>query len=150
MKTTSLPKLNKTIAVLAAACLITIAASYEAQAAKPDRERPSEFLAVITDAEPDLDAKTIRITGDKFAEGDAFIGSVELYLAETGITPLTVDSYAKGQTAAGVAFEQLVVSARVTKSGSAIAQSGDYIGRIDVDSSSANAPLNIIIDTVVP
>ncbi len=48
------------------------------------------------------------------------------------------------------AFEQLVVSARVTKSGSAIAQSGDYIGRIDVSSKAANNSLSIIIDTVVP
>lgn len=48
------------------------------------------------------------------------------------------------------AFEQLVVSARVTRSGSAIAQSGDYIGRVEINSKAVSTPLNIIIDTLVP
>ncbi len=48
------------------------------------------------------------------------------------------------------AFSQLVVSARVTKSGAAIAQSGDYLGSIDVESKSAAAVLDIVIDTMVP
>jgi len=48
------------------------------------------------------------------------------------------------------AFSQLVVSARVTKSGAAIAQSGDYLGSIDVETKSATAVLDIVIDTVVP
>jgi hypothetical protein len=48
------------------------------------------------------------------------------------------------------AFDQLVVSARVTRTGSAIAQSGDYIGEIDVTDKSADVTLNIEIDTVVP
>ena len=48
------------------------------------------------------------------------------------------------------AFEQLVISARVTTSGSAIAQSGDYIGRIEVDSQAINTSLKVIIDTMVP
>jgi hypothetical protein len=48
------------------------------------------------------------------------------------------------------AFEQLVVSARVTKSGSAISQSGDYIGQIDVKDKSSEKTLNVVIDTAVP
>lgn len=48
------------------------------------------------------------------------------------------------------AFDQLVVSARVSKSGSAIAQSGDYIGQLDVDDKNAGKTLNIEINTVVP
>lgn len=48
------------------------------------------------------------------------------------------------------AFSELVVSARVTKSGSAIAQTGDYIGQVEVNNKSSNKTLNIIIDTVVP
>jgi cytochrome c-type biogenesis protein CcmH len=48
------------------------------------------------------------------------------------------------------AFEQLVVSARVTSTGSAIAQSGDYIGQLDVTDKSADVTLNIEIDTIVP
>jgi cytochrome c-type biogenesis protein CcmH len=48
------------------------------------------------------------------------------------------------------AFDQLVVSARVSKSGSAIAQSGDYIGQLDVNDKNAGETLNIDINTVVP
>jgi len=48
------------------------------------------------------------------------------------------------------AFDQLVVSARVTKSGSAISQSGDYIGQIDVNDKSNETTLNVVIDTAVP
>jgi cytochrome c-type biogenesis protein CcmH len=46
-------------------------------------------------------------------------------------------------------FEQLLISARVTKSGSAIAQSGDYIGTADV-SNADKETVNIIINTLVP
>jgi cytochrome c-type biogenesis protein CcmH len=48
------------------------------------------------------------------------------------------------------AFDQLVVSARVTRTGSAIAQSGDYIGQLDVTDKSADVTLDIEIDTIVP
>lgn len=48
------------------------------------------------------------------------------------------------------AFEQLVVSARVSRTGSAIAQSGDYIGQLDVTDKNAGVTLNVEIDTIVP
>lgn len=48
------------------------------------------------------------------------------------------------------AFDQLVISARVTKTGSAIAQSGDYIGQIDASNKASALPLKITIDTIVP
>jgi cytochrome c-type biogenesis protein CcmH len=51
------------------------------------------------------------------------------------------------------AFEQIQVSARLSKSGSAIAQSGDYIGQKNVDLStagSAGIALTIVIDKLVP
>ena len=47
-------------------------------------------------------------------------------------------------------FDQLVVSARVSKSGTAIAQSGDYIGQVDVADKSSQEALLIMIDTLVP
>ena len=78
------------------------------------------------------------------------LAAQRMTLAELPAEIILDDSMAMVEGMNLSAFEQLVVSARVTKSGSAIAQSGDYIGRIDVDSNTVNAPLNIIIDTVVP
>lgn len=78
------------------------------------------------------------------------LAAQRMSLAELPAEIILDDSMAMVEGMNLSAFEQLVVSARVTKSGSAIAQSGDYIGRIDVDSNTANVPLNIIIDTVVP
>jgi cytochrome c-type biogenesis protein CcmH len=48
------------------------------------------------------------------------------------------------------AFDELVISARVSRTGSAIAQSGDYIGQVDIKDKEADSAVNIIIDTVVP
>ena len=48
------------------------------------------------------------------------------------------------------AFPSVVVSARVTKSGSAIAQSGDYIGQVAVDYVTSPGELNIRIANMVP
>ena len=47
-------------------------------------------------------------------------------------------------------FDQLVVSARGSKSGTAIAQSGDYIGQVEVTDKSSQKALQIMIDTLVP
>ncbi len=48
------------------------------------------------------------------------------------------------------AFDEVVISARVTKSGSAIAQSGDFIGHIDVLSKQIGVEHKIVINTAVP
>ncbi|HEB82644.1 MAG TPA: c-type cytochrome biogenesis protein CcmI [Gammaproteobacteria bacterium] len=48
------------------------------------------------------------------------------------------------------AFDQLVVSARVTKTGSAIASSGDYIGQLDVQNDRTESAVNITINKPVP
>lgn len=48
------------------------------------------------------------------------------------------------------AFNQVVVSARVSKAGTAIAQSGDYIGQVMVDDVAAAKALSIKIDSLVP
>jgi cytochrome c-type biogenesis protein CcmH len=47
------------------------------------------------------------------------------------------------------AFDPIVISARVTKTGSAIAQGGDYIGKLELSTKDAATPLKITIDTVV-
>ena len=73
-----------------------------------------------------------------------------LTLAELPATVTLDDNMAMVEGMNLSAFDQLVVSARVTRTGSAIAQSGDYIGQIDVTDKSADVTLNIEIDTVVP
>ena len=48
------------------------------------------------------------------------------------------------------AFNQVVVSARISKAGTAIAQSGDYIGQVTVEDVSATEGVSISIDSLVP
>ena len=70
-----------------------------------------------------------------------------------GSLPVTVvldDSMAMVEGMNISAYEQLQVSARVTKTGSAISQSGDFIGQIKVNNKAAQTALNIVIDTLVP
>lgn len=78
------------------------------------------------------------------------LAAQRLTLAALPVTLMLDDSMAMVDGMNLSAFEQLVVSARVTKSGSAIAQSGDYIGQLDVIGNNSEAALNILIDTVVP
>jgi cytochrome c-type biogenesis protein CcmH len=73
-----------------------------------------------------------------------------LTLAELPTTVTLDDSMAMMQGMNMSAFEQLVISARVSKSGSAIAQSGDYIGRHSIEQKTGDDSVSIIIDTVVP
>jgi len=73
-----------------------------------------------------------------------------LTLAALPATVVLDDSMAMVEGMNMSAFDQLVISARVTKTGSAIAQSGDFIGKQDVDAKNATATLSIVIDTVVP
>jgi len=67
--------------------------------------------------------------------------------------PTTVvldDSMAMMQGMNMSAFGSVMVSARVSKSGSAITQSGDYIGQAEVDDVTSADKLDIVIDTLVP
>lgn len=48
------------------------------------------------------------------------------------------------------AFDRWVVSARVSHSGSAIAQSGDYIGQLNVSGDQADSLIDVTIDQAVP
>lgn len=47
-------------------------------------------------------------------------------------------------------FDKVVVAARVSKSGTAVTQSGDYLGSIDVDDVSASPTVDVTIDRLVP
>ncbi|MFV2004720.1 MAG: c-type cytochrome biogenesis protein CcmI [Gammaproteobacteria bacterium] len=73
-----------------------------------------------------------------------------LTLAELPANVTLDDSMAMVEGMNMSAFEPLVVSARVTKSGSAITQSGDYIGRLEIKDKTSKKTIKIIIDTVVP
>lgn len=73
-----------------------------------------------------------------------------LTLAALPATVVLDDSMAMVEGMNLSAFDQLVVSARVTKSGSAIAKSGDFIGTIGVEDGNAKSVLNVVIDTVIP
>lgn len=71
-------------------------------------------------------------------------------LAAIPATVVLDDSMAMVQGMNLSAFDQLEVSARLTKSGAAIAQSGDYIGRVSVDDKTTQTTLNVVIDTLIP
>jgi cytochrome c-type biogenesis protein CcmH len=67
--------------------------------------------------------------------------------------PATVvldDSMAMMQGMNMSAFGSVMISARLSKSGSAIAQSGDYIGQAEVADVTSAGKLNIVIDSQVP
>ena len=108
MKVCVFPNVKIMAAVVAG--LFVIASTADVEAAKPDNKKPPVVQPVITSVEANLDDKTLRITGDNFADEETFTGSVELFLAETGLNALVVDSLAKGLTAEGDPFQQLVVS----------------------------------------
>jgi len=98
-----------------------------------------------------FDADDVVFVYAKAKQGPRMPLAVErLTLASLPATVVLDDSMAMVEGMSISAFDQLVVSARVTKTGSAIAQSGDFIGQLDVDDKNAGAILNIQINTVVP
>jgi cytochrome c-type biogenesis protein CcmH len=102
-------------------------------------------------AKQKFDANDVVFVYAKAKQGPRMPLAVErLTLASLPTTVVLDDSMAMVEGMNLSAFEQLVVSARVTKTGSAIAQSGDFIGQLDVDDKNAATTLNIVIDTVVP
>ena len=109
MKNKLCPNVNK-LAALFASLVLAASTLDKVEAAKPDRNKPSVVMPVITSVEPSIANMTLRITGQNFADEDAFVGLVEIYLAETGLATLVVDSFARGQSADGLVFEELLVS----------------------------------------
>lgn len=78
------------------------------------------------------------------------LAAERMTLAALPATVMLDDSMAMVEGMNLSAFDELVISARVSKTGSAIAQSGDYIGQANVTDKKADAAINIVIDTVVP
>ena len=78
------------------------------------------------------------------------LAAQRMTLAALPATVVLDDSMAMVEGMNLSAFDQLVISARLTKSGAAIAQSGDYIGHITVEDKTSQTTLNIVIDTAIP
>ena len=78
------------------------------------------------------------------------LAAQRMTLAELPATVLLDDSMAMVAGMNLSAFVQLVISARVSKSGSASGPSGDYIGSTDFKNQKTQASINIVIDTAVP
>ncbi len=78
------------------------------------------------------------------------LAAQRLTLADLPATVVLDDSMAMVEGMSLSAFKQVLVSARVTKTGAAIAQSGDYIGQVSVADVTSSEVLTINIDSLVP
>ena len=77
------------------------------------------------------------------------LAAQRLTLAQLPTTVTLDDSMAMMEGMNMSAFGNVVVSARVTTTGSAIAKAGDYIGQFNVEDVSQTEMVNIQIDTLV-
>jgi len=78
------------------------------------------------------------------------LAAQRLTLAELPATVVLDDSMAMMEGMNMSAFKQILVSARVTKTGAAIAQSGDFIGQVTVNDVASAVNLTVNIDSQVP
>ena len=109
------------------------------------------MIDISMDAREKFNADDLVFVYAKAKQGPRMpLAAKRLKLADLPAKVILDDSMAMVDGMNISAFSQLVVSARVTKSGAAIAQSGDYLGSIDVETKSAAAVLDIVIDTMVP
>ncbi len=153
-----MPELEKMIGLehmMAEARVASQAASMEATpepaAAKASDMRLEVTVDVSDQVRQKFAANDIVFVYAKAKHGPRMpLAAKRLTLAELPASVVLDDSMAMVEGMNMSAFDELVISARVSKVGSAIAQSGDYIGQIDVTDKSADTILNIIIDTVVP
>jgi cytochrome c-type biogenesis protein CcmH len=77
------------------------------------------------------------------------LAAQRLTLAQLPATVTLDDSMAMMEGMNMSAFGSVVISARVTTTGSAIAKAGDYIGQFNVENVSKTELVNILIDTLV-
>jgi cytochrome c-type biogenesis protein CcmH len=109
------------------------------------------FVDVSDQVKQRFDANDTVFVYAKAKQGPRMPLAVQrITLAALPTTVILDDSMAMVEGMNLSAFDELVISARVTKTGSAIAQSGDYIGKIDVADKSADTKLKVIIDKAVP
>ncbi|MDH5388398.1 MAG: c-type cytochrome biogenesis protein CcmI [Gammaproteobacteria bacterium] len=78
------------------------------------------------------------------------LAAQRLTLADLPASVVLDDSMAMMEGMNMSSFKQVMVSARASKTGAAIAQSGDYIGQAVVDDVTVTKDLSINIDSIVP
>lgn len=147
-----MPELEK---ILGLEELMARAEAAEATAASSGENISIKRLQVSVDVSEQVrqkfDANDIIFVYAKAKQGPRMpLAAERLTLAALPTTIILDDSMAMVEGMNLSAFDELVVSARVSKSGSAIAQSGDYIGKIDIASSNTDEKVVIVIDTIVP
>ncbi len=130
-------------------------AAGEADSMRPSAKKSGTRLQILVDisdqARQKFDANDVVFVYAKAKQGPRMpLAAERLTLAALPATIILDDSMAMVEGMNLSAFDELVVSARVTKTGSAIAQSGDFIGQIEVTDKSAETKLNIVIETIVP
>jgi cytochrome c-type biogenesis protein CcmH len=144
----------------------SVAASAAARTSARTAEKPAPDSSVTASAAP-VSKLTVSVdinsqVREKFSADDTIfvyakakqgprmpLAVQRLALSALPATVTLDDSMAMVEGMNLSSFEQLQISARVTKTGSAIAQSGDYIGQVDVNNSDKET-IKIIIETVVP
>lgn len=154
----AMPELEKMIGLehmMAEARVAGKAASVESAAKQVSAEAPETRLEILVDVDDQVrqkfDANDVVFVYAKAKQGPRMpLAAKRLTLAELPATIVLDDSMAMVEGMNMSAFDELVISARVTKTGSAIAQSGDFIGQLDVTDKSADTKLNIVIDALVP
>ena len=135
----------------AAATLASVAPVASATAATSSTTSLSVSVNVSDEVRNKFNANDVIFVYAKAKQGPRMpLAAQRMTLAELPATVLLDDSMAMAEGMNLSAFEQLVISARVSKSGSAIAQSGDYIGSTDFKNQKTQASINIVIDTAVP
>ena len=128
-----------------------LAIKVNSELAAPVAIEDKAMIDISKEARDKFDANDLIFVYAKAKQGPRMpLAAKRITLAELPATVVLDDSMAMVEGMSLSAFSNVVVSARVTKSGAAIAQSGDYVGSIDVDTRSATAVLDIVINTVVP
>jgi len=153
-----MPELDKMIgleSMMAEARAASKVASVEAAKKPASTNAPATRLQVLVDVSDQVRQKfaanDVVFVYAKAKQGPRMpLAAKRITLAALPTTIILDDSMAMVEGMNLSAFDELVVSARVTKTGSAIAQSGDFIGKIEVTDKSADKKLNVVIDTIVP
>ncbi len=146
-----MPELEELLGVEAMAKADSPAATSKAAVSSASPTSLNVSVDVSAEVREKFDASDVIFIYAKAKQGPRMpLAAQRMTLAELPASVVLDDSMAMVEGMNLSAFDQLVVSARVTKSGSAIAQSGDYIGRIVVENKTANTSLSVVIDTAVP